>query len=49
MTQMNFYETETDSDIQKRLGVVKGQGIWERDGVEVWGPQMQTTGYGMDK
>ena len=29
--------------------VVKGQGIWERDGVEVWGQQMQTTVYGMDK
>ena len=37
------------TDIEKRFGVVKGQGIWERDGVEVWGQQMQTTVYGMDK
>ena len=32
-----IYETETDSDIENRPVVAKGEGQWGREGVGVWG------------
>ena len=32
-----IYETETDSDIEDRLVVAKGEGGGGRDGLRVWG------------
>ena len=43
-----LYETETDSDIENRLVVAKGEG-WGRDGVGVCGQKMQASIYKMDK
>ena len=43
------YETETDSQTQKTdLQLPRGEG-WGRDGLRVWGQQMQTIIYRMDK
>ena len=36
MTQMNFYETQTDSQ-RTDLWLPKGRGEWEREGLGVWG------------
>ena len=46
---MNFYEAEKDSQTQRRLMVSKGEVAWERDGVGIWGQQIQTVVYTMDK
>ena len=38
MTKMNFYETKTDSSPTQRTDCgCQGMGVWERDGVGVWG------------
>ena len=38
MTQMNFYETETEiTHKEKRLVVAKGEVGWGREGLGVWG------------
>ena len=37
------------TDIENRLVVAKGKGVWGRDGVVVWGEQVQTIIYRMDK
>ena len=42
-----IYETETDSQTENRLVVAKGDEGQGRDGV--WGQQMQTVMYRMDK
>ena len=42
MTQMNFYETETDSQTQRTDLWKPGGGSWERDELGVWDQQMQT-------
>ena len=50
MTQKNLSTTETDSQTQKtNFWLPKGKGVWERDGGGVWGQQMQTITYRMDK
>ena len=44
-----IYKTETLTDIENRLVVTSGEGRRRRDGLRVWGQQMQTITYGMDK
>lgn len=38
----SIYETVTESDIGNRLTAATGQGRWRREGLGVWGEQMQT-------
>ena len=44
-----IYETETDSQTENRLMVAKGEWGRERDGLGVWGWQMQTITFRMEK
>ena len=48
---MNFYETETDSQTQRTDLCLPedGGGSREKDGLGVWGQQMQTIIYRTDK
>ena len=43
------YKTETDSDIEHKFTVTKGERTWGRDKLEVWDQQIQTTIYKTDK
>ena len=43
------YKTKTDSQTCNRLVVAMGEGVLRRDGLGVWGQQMQITIYRMDK
>ena len=45
---MNFYETEKTHRHREDM-VSKGEVAWERDGVGIWGQQIQTIVYIMDK
>ena len=45
---MNLSTEKTLMDLENRLGVAKGEeGEW--DGLGIWGSQMQTMAFGMDK
>ena len=49
-TNEPIYETETDSQTQRTdLWLRGGEGRWGMEGVGVWGQQMQTIIYRMDK
>ena len=48
MTQMNISTEKKHMDLGNRLVVAKGEGR-EWDGLGVWGEQMQTVAFGMDK
>ena len=48
-TNEPIYTTETDSDMENRLVVAKGEVGREWDGWGVWGWEMQTIVFRMDK
>ena len=47
MAQMNLSTEKKVKDMEYRLVVAKGGGEW--DGLGVWGQQMQTIAFGVDK
>ena len=48
-TNEHIYETETDSQTENRLVIATGEGARGRKGLGIWGWQMQTIMYRMDK
>ena len=49
MTQTYLRNRNRLTDVENRLVIAKGEERWGRDGLGVWGRQMQTVTYRMDK